>query len=95
MISARRLTPLGGYQVLEITIAAGSPAAGQALGGIAWPPGCVPVLVLDNRTLRDPDPAITLLPGDRVSLLARTQQSPQPAPARGEPGSQPGDWHLK
>ncbi len=88
-------TPLGGYQVLEITIAAGSPAAGQALGGIAWPPGCVPVLVLDNRTLRDPDPAITLLPGDRVSLLARTQQSPQPAPARGEPGSQPGDWHLK
>jgi CIC family chloride channel protein len=83
--------PLGGYQVLEITIAAGSPAAGQALGDIAWPPGYVPVSVLDNRTLRDPDPGITLAPGDRVSLLARTQQNPEPGPPRGEPGSQPGD----
>ena len=50
---------------------AGSLAAGQALGDIAWPPGYIPVSVLDNRTLRDPDPAITLVPGDRVSLLAR------------------------
>ncbi len=83
-------TPLGGYQVLEITIAAGSPAAGQALGDIAWPPGYIPVSVLDNRTLRDPDPGITLIPGDRVSLLARTQQNPRPSPPRGEPGSQPG-----
>ena len=84
-------TPLGGYQVLEITIAAGSPAAGQALGDIAWPPGYIPVSVLDNRTLRDPDPAITLVSGDRVSLLARTQQNPEPSPPRGGPGSQPGD----
>ena len=82
---------LGGYQVLEITIAVGSPAVGQALGDIAWPPGWTPVSVLDNRTLRDPDPGITLLPGDRVSLLARTRQNPEPAPPRGEPGSQPGD----
>ena len=84
-------TPLGGYQVLEITIAAGSPAASQALGDIAWPPGYIPVSVLDNRTLRDPDPGITLLPGDRVSLLARTQQNPEPPPPRREPGRQPGD----
>ncbi len=84
-------TPLGGYQVLEITIAAGSPAVGQALGDIAWPPGYIPVSVLDNRALRDPDPDITLVPGDLISLLARTQQNPEPAPPRGEPGSQPGD----
>ena len=84
-------SPLGGYQVLEITIAAGSPAVGQALGDIAWPPGYIPVSVLDNRTLRDPDPAITLVAGDRVSLLARTKQNPGPSPPRGEPGSQPGD----
>jgi chloride channel protein, CIC family len=83
--------PLGGYQVLEITIAAGSPAAGQALGDIAWPPGWTPVAVLDDRTLRDPDPGMTLVPGDRVSLLAPTQQNPQPAPPRGKPGGQPGD----
>jgi len=29
--------PLGTYQLLEVTIPAGSPAAGQPLGGIAWP----------------------------------------------------------
>ncbi len=85
--------PLGGYQVLEITISAASSAAASARhpGDIAWPPGYIPVSVLDNRTLRDPDPAITLVPGDRVSLLARAQQNPEPSPPRGEPGSQPGD----
>ena len=31
------LTPLRGYQILEITIPAGSPAAGRALGDITWP----------------------------------------------------------
>jgi chloride channel protein, CIC family len=83
--------PLSGYQVLEITIPAGSPAAGQALGDTTWPPGWTPVTVLDDHTLRDPDPGLTLVPGDRVSLLARTQQNPQPAPPRGKPGGQPGD----
>ena len=83
--------PLRGYQILEITISAGSPAAGQALGDTTWPPGYIPVSVLDNRTLRDPDPGITLVPGNRVSLLARAQQNPGPSPPRGEPGSQPGD----
>ncbi len=82
--------PLGGYQVLEITIAASSPAAGQALGDTTWPPGWTPVAVLANRTLRDPDPGLTLVPGDRVSLLARTRQNPEPAPPRGGPGSPPG-----
>ena len=72
-------TPLSGYQVLEITIAAGSPTAGQALGDIAWPPGWIPVSVLDNRTLRDPDPGITLAP-------RRPRQPARPHPA--EPRSQ-------
>ena len=30
--------PLGGYQVLEITISHDSPASGKALGVISWPP---------------------------------------------------------
>jgi hypothetical protein len=47
--------------------------AGRKLGDIAWPLGCVPVSVQDARTLRDPEPGVTLAPGDRVSLLARTQ----------------------
>ena len=83
--------PLSGYQVLEITIPAGSPAVGQALGDTTWPPGWTPVTVLDDHTLRDPDPGLTLVPGDRVSLLARTQQNPEPAPPRGKPGGQPSD----
>ena len=71
--------PLPGYQILEITISAGSPAAGQALGDTTWPPGWIPVTVLDTHTLRDPDPGITLTPGDRVNLLAREPHTWQPA----------------
>ena len=84
--------PLPGYQVLEVTIAAGSPAAGQTLGDTTWPPGWIPVTVLDNHTLRDPDPGITLAPGDRVNLLAREPHSPQPAHPHDQAASQP-DGH--
>jgi Ca2+-dependent lipid-binding protein len=47
--------------------------AGRKLGDITWPLGCVPVSVQDARTLRDPEPGVTLAPCDRVSLLARTR----------------------
>ena len=73
--------PLDGYQLLEVTIGEGSPAAGHTLGETTWPPGWVPVSVLDDRTLRDPDPGITLAPGDRVNLLAPAL----PAPAQSFP----------
>src|SRR5271169_3934650 len=84
--------PLPGYQILEITISASSPAAGQALGDTTWPPGWIPVTILDNHTLRDPDPDITLAPGDRVNLLAREPHNPQPAHSHGQPASHP-DGH--
>ena len=71
--------PLSGYQVLEITIQDSSPATGKTLGTIIWPPGAIPVSVLRNRELRDPDPGITLAPGDRINLLARTPQHGGPA----------------
>jgi CIC family chloride channel protein len=87
-------TPLRGYQILEITIPAGSPAAGQALGGITWPHGWIPVTVMDNRTLRDPDPGITLTPGDRISLLAREPHNPEPSHPPDEPASQAGVPHA-
>jgi hypothetical protein len=32
-------TPLPGYQFTEITITAGSPAAGRKLADVTWPPG--------------------------------------------------------
>jgi CIC family chloride channel protein len=66
--------PLPGYQILEITITGDSPAAGKTLGDTTWPPGSLPVSVLDHHTLRDPDLGITLAPGDRVNLLAPTRE---------------------
>ena len=90
-ISGQAPAPLRGYQILEITISAGSPAAGQTLGDTTWPPGWIPVTVLDNHTLRDPDPGITLAPGDRVNLLAREPHTPQPAHPQDQPAGHPPD----
>ena len=84
--------PLRGYQILEITISAGSPANGKTLGDTSWPPGWIPVTILDNHTLRDPDPGITLAPGDRINLLAREPHNPQPEHSYDQPASQP-DGH--
>jgi TrkA-C domain len=84
-------TPLDSYQLLEVTIPAGS-AAGQPLRDIGWPPGCVPVTVLDNGTLRDPDPGIILAPGDRISLLAPAARTPAPShPRAGRAAPRPAD----
>jgi chloride channel protein, CIC family len=84
--------PLGSYQLLEVTIQDGSPAVGQPLGGIAWPPGYVPVTVLDHGTLRDADPGTILAPGGRVSLLAPAAGNPEPShPHGGSEGRHPAD----
>ncbi|HUZ34731.1 MAG TPA: chloride channel protein [Streptosporangiaceae bacterium] len=72
-------TPLRDYRILEITIPAGSPAAGKALGDITWPHEWIPVTVMDNSTQRDPDPGIILTPGDRINLLAREPHNPGPS----------------
>jgi chloride channel protein, CIC family len=58
-----------GYQVLEVTLTADSPAAGRPLGHIPWPDGTIPVSVLRDRALTDPDASLVLRAGDRVSLL--------------------------
>ena len=79
--------PLPGYQVLEITIEDGSPASGQALGAITWPPGILPVSVLRNRRLQDAEPGLTLTPGDRINLLARAPQPSVPPLAHDMPDS--------
>jgi hypothetical protein len=77
-------TPLPGYQFAEITITAGSPAAGRKLADVTWPPGSTPVTVLRGHQLRPPHPELTLAPGDRVSLLTA---------APGSSGRHPGDEH--
>ncbi|MGI8449609.1 MAG: chloride channel protein [Streptosporangiaceae bacterium] len=69
-------SPLPGYQVLEITLPDDSPAAGQPLGGIAWPTGWIPVSVAHQRQLGTPDPGLVLSPGDRISLLVPSPLRP-------------------
>jgi chloride channel protein, CIC family len=86
--------PLRGYQILEITVSADSPGNGKTLGDTTWPPGWIPVTILDNHTLRDPDPGITLAPGDRINLLAREPRNPPPAHPHDQPACQP-DGHPR
>jgi CIC family chloride channel protein len=75
--------PLPGYQVIEITISDGSPAAGRKLDDVRWPPASTPVSVLRGRRLYAPHPGSDLRPGDRVSLLIPAPQDPPPP----QPGS--------
>ncbi|MGH3283482.1 MAG: chloride channel protein [Streptosporangiaceae bacterium] len=76
--TAQAPDPLPGYQILEVTIPGDSPAAGHPLGEISWPPGSIPVTILDRYILRDPDPGITVAAGDRIHLLTRTPAHPAP-----------------
>ncbi|MGI8447442.1 MAG: TrkA C-terminal domain-containing protein [Streptosporangiaceae bacterium] len=78
--------PLPGYQILEISVPDGSPAAGRALGTITWPPGSCPVSILRGRTLQDPDPGTMLCPGDLLNLLTRAAQ---PSASRRLPAGRP------
>jgi hypothetical protein len=79
------LTPVPGYRLAEITITAGSPAAGRKLADVTWPPGSTPVSVLRGHQLRPPRLELTLALGDRVSLLT--------AAPGGSPGRHPGSEH--
>ena len=81
--------PLRGYQVVEVTIGRGSAAVGHTLGETTWPPGWAPVSVLDDHTLRDPDPGFTLTPGDRVNLLVPAPPGPGPRVSSDDRGAQP------
>ncbi len=64
-------TPLPGYRVIDLSLDPWSPATGKTLGSIRWPAGTRPISVLRQRSLQDPDPALQLRAGDRISLLIR------------------------
>jgi chloride channel protein, CIC family len=72
--------PLRGYQVLEFIVRNESGAVGHGLGSVSLPDGYIAVSVLRDRVLHEPDPALALAPGDRVSILA-------PVPAAEASGS--------
>jgi len=77
--------PLAGYEVAEITITAGSPAAGRKLGEVTWPQAGIPVSLLRARRHGPPDPGAALAEGDRVGLLIPVT----PAPGRPDPAGRP------
>jgi len=79
--------PLPGYQVLEFTVRSETAAARHTLGSISLPAGSIPVSVLRDRILREPDPDLILAAGDRVSVLtpasgasSNTRQAPHSDP---------------
>jgi chloride channel protein, CIC family len=84
-------TPLPGYQVTEITVTAGSPAAGRKLREVTWPHGSTLVSVLRGHQLRPPDPDITLAADDRVSLLT---MAPGGSPAQ-HPAGESSARHVR
>jgi hypothetical protein len=62
--------------------------AGRRLGDVFVPTGHLPVSVLHNRTLREPDPAIRLRPGDQVNVLVPTPpDGPHPCTGNNRLGS--------
>jgi chloride channel protein, CIC family len=82
--SAEPTAPLHGYRVVEVFIGPESPATGRPLRGIRWPPGSVPVAVLRQRSLREPDPDLTLAEGDCISLLAPVPAGSPSVPPQAE-----------
>ena len=63
-------TPLDGYQVVEIVIGPHSPALGQRLDEVAWPPHTIAAAVTEGREIVAPRPDLELRVGERVILLA-------------------------
>ena len=63
-------TPLTGYEIVEITVGANSPALGRRVDEISWPPGCLVVAVTERDARVTPDTDTILRDGKRVVLLA-------------------------
>ncbi len=67
-------TPLRGYQMLELRILSHSPARGRRLAEIQWPPGCIVAALTQGREIRAARPDLELHPGERVIVLAPTDE---------------------
>ncbi|MGH2834300.1 MAG: chloride channel protein [Solirubrobacteraceae bacterium] len=72
--------PLRGYQTLELRIPPDSPAQGRRVADIQWPPGCIVVAITQNREIHAAHPDLQLHTGERVIVLAPTEDADQPGP---------------
>jgi CIC family chloride channel protein len=70
LVSHQASTPLTGYQIVEITIGANSPALGRRVAEISWPPGCLVVAVSESDARFTSGPDTVLRDGERLVLLA-------------------------
>ena len=62
--------PLHGYEIVDLSITPGSPAADRRIDDVPWPPGAVVVAVTDGGEIMPALPATTIHVGERVVLLA-------------------------
>jgi hypothetical protein len=65
-------TPLRGYEMLELRVFADSPARGQRVQDIDWPPDSTVMAVTQGREIHAASPELELHPGERVIVLAPT-----------------------
>jgi chloride channel protein, CIC family len=66
----RSSAPLEGYEIVDISIVAGSPIAGCRVGEVTWPAGAVVVAIADGGEMAAPGNDTTIRPGQRVLVLA-------------------------
>jgi CIC family chloride channel protein len=66
----RSSTPLTGYEIVEITVGADSPALGRRVDDISWPPGCLVVAVTERDVRVTSSADTTLRDGKRIVILA-------------------------
>jgi CIC family chloride channel protein len=62
-------TPLVGYELLELEVKVGSPAADRRVQDVLWPPATVPVAITKRGEIRAVRPETILTSGERVTVL--------------------------
>ena len=66
-------TPVDGYEIVELALRPGSPGIGRRIDQVPWPPGTIVVAVSEGRELVAPRRDFELRPGERVVLLAPSE----------------------
>ena len=71
--------PLSGFDLVELSVAADSPALGLRIDQVTWPPGCLVVAVTEGREVMAPGRDILLRVGERVVLLSPANSASEAA----------------